>query len=228
MSPSDVTRWTPVVLDFNPCPLRELYRIERTEAINCLGVKFWEAMVAAMADYSDATTYTEGTTYEIGEVVLWSNARYRIATKQTTFNPDYAADWNDAPKFAKSGSCAADYEDLFCTFLGPWLAFVVLSERLPYIVTPVTDQGIEYGGRKINAQDADRYQTLERAIFRDREKSYLLLEEFLSQPTNREKTCFQLWKGNEETEQPTCGCNKATCDECKKRRPRHVGRYRWG
>ncbi|MEL6275696.1 MAG: hypothetical protein AAFU03_11380, partial [Bacteroidota bacterium] len=87
LSPSEVIRWTPVQLPFNPCTLRELYGIEYEQAKSCLGLQLWQAMIDALADYSEATYYNADTTYQIDDVVIW-NGGYRIATAPTTQIPD--------------------------------------------------------------------------------------------------------------------------------------------
>ena len=223
LTKADIVRFTPVALPFNPCTLREAYLIEYTEATSCIGADLWQAMVDALADYSSASAYDSETTYQVGNVVSFKGV-YRQATVETSQIPDFSDHWTDAPKF--TGDNATDFNELYCTFLGPYLAHVVLSERLPYIVTQLTDEGITYGGRKYNAQDAERIKSLERAIFRDREKIYNALKHYLSQPANVENEAFAGWIENSEVD--ACACNKSTCNVCQKRRPRNVGRYRIG
>lgn len=227
LRPLDVVQFTPVKFDFNACSFRELARLEQIEAINCLGVEFYEQMLGAIADYSDATEYEASRTYETGNAVYWRGG-YRIAKEQTTANPDDVTKWQDAPRFTPGGACSTEYETFFCEYLGPWLAHVVLSKRLPYIVTQIRDTGIEYGGRKINQQDDKRYTSLEAAIFRDREEAYQLMEFYLKREENRIKPCFANWVGKEPEEHLECTCGKQTCDECRQKRPRYVGRNRWG
>ncbi|MEL6275705.1 MAG: hypothetical protein AAFU03_11425, partial [Bacteroidota bacterium] len=116
------------------------------------------------------------------------------------------------------------YEDFYCIFYGPWMAYVVLSERLPYIVTQLTDQGITYGGRKYNIQDKALIESLQKAIYRDRERAYRRMHGYLMDQSNND--CFDLWIGKEQ-EDEKCGCDKKTCGVCNPR-PQYVGRYRVG
>lgn len=222
LNPNDVARYTPVKLGFNPCTFRELYAIEYSEAVRCLGTDLWAAMTAALVDYSDATGYETGPTYGIGAVVIWRGG-YRIATAETTQSPDFSGAWEDAPRFSDS-----TYEDLFCSFLAPYLSYVVLSQRLPYILTQITDQGMNYGGRQYNTQDKERIESLERAIYRDRERALQVLDNFMSADEAKDNAAFAGWKGYEVDDTDPCDCDKNTCNECSKRRPRHVGRYRIG
>ena len=221
LTPADIIRYTPVKLDFNPCTFRELYAIEYAEAVRCIGATLWNAMVANLVDYSSARPYVTKS-YAVGDAVVWRGG-YRVALVETTQAPDYAVAWGDAPRFG-----SATYEDLFCSFLGPYLAYVALSQRLPYILTQVTDQGMNYGGRRYNAQDVDRIKSIERAVFRDRERAWQVLENFMLSDENREDEELSGWKLYVDEAITPCNCNLNTCHECKDRRPNNVGRYRFG
>lgn len=223
LTKADIVKYTPVALPFNPCTLREAYLIEYTEAHKCIGEDLWLAMLEALADYSTAQQYSSGTTYQVDDVVAYKGV-YKVAIVETNQLPDFADHWGNAPKF--TGDDANDFDELYCFFLGPYLAHVILSERLPYIITQLSDQGLTYGGRKYNAQDKARIESLERAIYRDREKNYQALRHYLSQPANVAKEAFAGWIKNKQFEDLACDCNKTNCNECNARRPKTVGRYR--
>ena len=145
MSPTEVIKYSGVKLPFNPCSFSELYQIEYHQARTCLGIELWEAMIAALADYSSVTEWIQGTTYNQDDLVSFRGLVY-IATAVTTDNmPTVAADWDLAPKFA-AGDCQDSYNTLYCSFLAPYLAKTVLHQRLPYIKTRIHDIGVlEYG-----------------------------------------------------------------------------------
>ena len=178
----------------------------------------------AQADYSGTSEYNADTVYEAGEIVQYGGLYY-VALRQTSAQPPAYEDWALAPKF--TGDCAADFDSLWCDYLAPWLSFVVLSERFPYIITQLGDQGMTYGGRKYNIQDEKLMGKLEKAIFRDRENAYQMLVSFLGEDENKTKTCYGEWKGYPDTETDTCGCGGKGCDNCDNARPRHVGGYRF-
>ena len=225
--PEDVARWTPIELGFNPCTFRELAKIEEWQVINCLGMELRAAMLAGQADYSEVTEYVAGE-YQEGAVVLWRGG-YRKALVVTSRTPDVVTDWADAPRFDPAGECAATWEAFFCDYLGPWLAWVVLSERLPYIATQVRDTGIQYGQNRV-AMAGESYDTLERAIFRDSDRALELMRYRLRELTTDEpEGCLGSWIGKEtKDEQEKCGCGEPKCEVCSGGRAGYVGRYRFG
>jgi hypothetical protein len=210
LTPGDVVRFTPVEEPFNPCSLSGLYLIEYAEATSgtCLG-GLWHAMVAAKADYSAALPYRDQP-YASGQAVSW-NGGYRISSIDTTQTPDHGNDWMDAPKFV--GPCADFYADLYCNFVGPYLAHVVLTERLPYLITQITDRGASYGGRSYNAQNGKFVESLTKAVYRDRNKVRAVLDNFLTGqaalPENA--ACLAGWPGLVTEDTIACGCGNNTC-----------------
>lgn len=218
LSPSDVPRYTGMKLDSSPCTFRELYNIEYYEARKCLGMDFWNALIAALADYSAEPEYTAGTTYAIGDIVSFSGV-YKIALVATSNVPSVAADWDNAPKF--TGTCATLYDNLFCNFLAPYLAAKVLAVRLPYIWTQISDKGVVvFNGGQFETADDNGYTRLITAIHRDANFIWGNLCDYMQD--NETETCFALWP---QFEQTSCGCGKQTCKTCN---PSKVGRYEFG
>lgn len=232
LTPQDVVDFTPVQEPFSPCTLQELYLIEYGEAETgtCLG-GLWHAMVAALADYTEARQYRDRADgYLAGEVVTWKGG-YRVARTDTIQAPDNRDHWRDAPKFI--GPCADFYADLYCNFVGPYLAFVVISERLPYLITQITDRGMSYGGRAYNGQDESLMKSVYSAVFRDRNKTRAILDSFLtgqsSLPANT--ACLIGWPGlvldKDALHSTACGCANPTChgNPCSEAQPRTGYRF---
>ena len=242
LTPQDVVQFTPLKLPFSPLHFRELYAMEESDSLEFLG-ELWRAMVEAQADYSTAQPYVyrpEG--YAAGAVVAWDGG-YREALTLTTQDPSHRTDWRDAPKF--TGPCAGAYSELYCTYVGPYLAFVVLSERYPYIVTQVGEGGVTYEGRSINAQDQGRIDSQQRALYRDRAKAKALLINHLEHPpalTTGAAPCLAGYRRTgDKVPYRRCGCGCADggtqpCTEPYAHVPHQpprsqrssIGGYRWG
>ena len=234
LTPEDVVSMTPVKLPFSPCPLRELYLIEYHEGLRTLG-QLWVEMVKAQGDYSAARRYVDRVDgYLDGEVVIY-NGEYRMASGVGNEDPSNLSVWPVAPKFM--GDCAETYADLYCNFVGPYLAYTVLAERFPYLVTQLGDAGMTYGGRKYNIQDKELMDSLLKAIYRDRAKTKGVLEHYLSTVEPARAGCLAGYPGL-QAERPAggCGCGGATCSgaclrsptEPKQTRRESIGRTRWG
>lgn len=222
MTAADVVQFSSLKLDFSLCTLREMYRIEYSEATACIGYDFWQSMVTALADHSTATIYEAGTTYPVNTVVKFQG-KYRQATKETSALPSVATDWTDAPRF--TGDCADAYDDFFCTFYAPYMAHVVISRKASYIVTQLSDRGVEYGGKSYSATDEKLIQSLYRAIHRDKAEAWANLLHFMSLDTTKDNECFNDWPGYNEDE-CSCGCG-ATKGKCRNQ-TRRAGEYLFG
>jgi len=226
MTVSDVVQFGDVKVPFSFCSIGEVFQIEYREARTCIGMDLYDAMVAAKADYSDVEEYVAGT-YLAGEVVLFEGKYYEALT-ETIREPTVVSDWKVADHF--TGPCAEAYEVFYCRFLAPYLAKVVLSEKLPYIVTQISDGGITYRGRKYNQEDAAGIKRLEWAIVRDQENAWANASYYLAKREERfeEGDCFEGWKPTVEKKENECGkCGGNDCSECRIER-RSVGGYEFG
>lgn len=173
---ADIAQFTLVRLPFSPVMLRDTYSFEYAEARVRLG-GLWQAMVAALADYALAPAYAERAGgYLAGEVVKYHGG-YREALVDGARDASNDTQWRDALKF--TGPCAAFYADLYCTFLGPYLAYAYVAERLPYLLVQVGDRGIDVDGRSLNAQDVTMVDRLQNALYRDRQIKRDNLEHYL-------------------------------------------------
>lgn len=216
INPTEVIYFSNVRLNFNPCTFREVFQIEYQEARTCLGIDFYNDLIAALADYSAAPAYEAGTSYLAGEVVRFKGIYYQ-ALVDTSELPTVATEWEPAPKF--TGACADQYNDFFCDFLAPYLAFTILAIRIPYVRTQATDLGIiEFSGMQYEPAEADQYQRLLHAIDRDRAMAWNNLVFHLEQDLS-EDPCFANYKGFEENE-----CDKGNCS----RNINRAGLYRFG
>jgi len=166
LQPSDIALYTGVDVTISTCNFREIWNIEYREARKCIGFDLWEAMIAAKADYSAATSYVVGS-YSEGDVVEFQGV-YKRAKTDTSNPPTVKTDWENAPRFDEENTCASLYETIFCDFLGPYLANKVLGNKLPYIWRKISDKGIVvYNGNEFKASDKEDFDRLISAIYRD-------------------------------------------------------------
>lgn len=224
LTPKDVIQYTGVNVNVTPCTFRELYNIELYEARKCIGYDFWMTMIAALADYSDKPDYVAGTTYSEDDIVKYQGV-YKIALGSTTAVPTVSTDWDNAPLF--TGSCATSYDDLFCKFIGPYLAHKALAKRLPYIWTQIRDTGVvEFNGQTFQTADTGDMTRLQNAIYSDASMILGNLRFYMALDEAEANTCYTAWPGYENADTGTCGCNRSTCRTCNPKR--HVGGYSFG
>lgn len=139
MTPSDIKVFCNIDdLTFNPCTVDHVFQEELELARNCIGLELWESMISAKADYSDIDEYVSSTSYDVDDVVLY-RGEYKIALVATDKEPSYISDWSAAPRF--EGDCASVYDELYCNYLGPFIANKVLAKRLPFIRTKIAGFG---------------------------------------------------------------------------------------
>lgn len=190
MTPAEVVQFSGLKLTAAPCDLRELYQIEYSEARNRIGITLYDAMIEALADYSAAPEWTEGT-YNTGDVVKYKGRYYEVIADPTTTNvPTVATAWKVADKF--TGDCAEVYEDLFCNYMAPFLANAVVQSRLPYIYSQIHNVGvINVSAGEYESVNRDQYKDLLTAVIRDKEVAYANMAYFLSLDENAESECLK-------------------------------------
>ena len=170
MTTHEVARYTAVSLPFNLCSMRELYNIEYRQGRKTIGYDLWQAMITAQADYSAAQEYDPDTTYSADDVAKYKGVYYAATEETTGTPPSNTASWIEAPKFDPANPCANEYEELWCTFLAPYLANLTLAQRLPYVHTQIKDIGVlNYGGDSYDTADETSYDRLIKALYRDAE-----------------------------------------------------------
>lgn len=221
LSPTDVTRFTPIKLPFNACSFRELYSIEYSEARTVIGFELWKSMLEVLAKYTNAQTYEVGTSYLQGTVVKFGGS-YKRALSETNRQPDFASDWEEAPKF--EGPCASFYDELFCLHLAPYLSFTVLARRFQYIIAQISDGGLTYAGKQYNSEDTKLINGLKTAIFGDRAEAFSNLQHYLSDNSDN-SDCTVGWIGKQEK---LCGCKSVSCNSCNPSTNKPPGHYEYG
>ena len=122
------------------CSDAQRFRYEHKEFKDCFGSSFYNQLKTSLAVYNDYSTYLDATSYAQDDVVEYSGKLY-VALKATTgVPPSNITNWKPAPKF--DSGAEYDYEKFYCTYLGPYLAHVVVRARLPYLRSKLTGDGL--------------------------------------------------------------------------------------
>lgn len=212
LAPSEIKDFCGIDLRINPCSFRDIYNIEYAEARQRLGLEFYNDLVGALVDYSSTLDYNAGTTYAIGDVAKYQGGYYKALEQVTGILPSVLGKWTAAPKFG--GSCADAYNDLWCNYLAPYLANLVLAQRLPYIWTQIKDIGVTENEGNV---DGGKYDRLQAAINRDKERAWNNLSYYLALEENASSACFENFRS----------CNDGTSLPASTSRYR-PGQYRLG
>jgi len=225
LTQTDVLTFTGLPDDFPKCDMRSIFQTEYNEFINCLGIDFRKYLVSELADYSEAKKYDNKETYVSGDVVFYKGVYKRVTLdddsneQKTTGNiPDDICFWENAPRFKKD--CL---NDAWCTFIGPYLSWVVVRANAPFFFTKLTAKGfVKNEGKGFKSGDMKSYQVYSAAIKREITTAFTNMHHFMEH--NNETGCYDLYKGLAEDccgdcgyaicKCPPCSCGKSDCDSC--------------
>lgn len=173
MTPSELSVF--LGLDDNICELRTIKQMEFNEFMLCLGLDFYADLADAQADYSTAIEYNNATAYIVNDVVIYNSLYYKSLEAQTGVIPSTKNKWVLADKFTD-----ADLEYLWCEFLGPYIAQVILNNRLPYIWRSITPQGlVKLKGGEYEHTSREGLSVMQKAVLKDKEITYENLEAYI-------------------------------------------------
>jgi len=209
IQPRDVPKYTSMQLPGNPCTFREIFHIEVYEFRHSLGDAYRKTLLAAMADYSDADLYDDETTYNEGDLVTyWINESLQVyrALTTTTAIPTTVADWEPAPIF-EDGDCQATYNELYCDYLAPYLAYCVLIKKLPSLVAIISDKGVlQFNGLSYQPADQSSVASLKAALESERLMIYSNMVAWLK--SDKDNACFSGIDFGTSDDCDTCGSVK--------------------
>ena len=209
IQPRDVPKYTSMQLPGNPCTFREIFHIEVYEFRHSLGDAYRKTLLAAMADYSDAELYNDETTYNEGDTVTyWINESLQVyrALTTTTAIPTTATDWEEAPIF-EDGDCQAIYNELYCDYLAPYLAYCVLIKKLPSLVAIISDKGVlQFNGLSYQPADEKSVASLKAALESERLMIYSNMVAYLK--ADKDNACFSGIDFGTSDNCDTCGAVK--------------------
>ena len=206
IQPRDVPKYTSMQLPGNPCTFREIFHIEVYEFRHSLGDAYRKTLLAAMVDYTGTDLYSDETTYNEGDLVTyWINESLQVYRALTTTDaiPTTVADWELAPIF-EDGDCQAKYNELYCDYLAPYLAYCVLIKKLPSLVAIINDRGVlQFNGLSYQPADKDSVERLKAALESERLMIYSNMVAFLK--ADKTNACFSGIDFGTSTDCDTCG-----------------------
>lgn len=184
-------------------------------------------LLDSLVDYSSAKNYDNATVYETGDFVKWDGVIKIVIvddegnTQTTTGNiPDDICYWKDADRF--SSKCL---NTAWCSFIGPYLAWVAIRANAPFFYAHLTAQGIVINkGSNFDSVDIKNYSIFSAAVKREITTAFDNMDYYMK--NNNNVGCFDLYKGISETccskcglVDCTCGCScsgedSCGCDEC--------------
>ncbi len=209
IQPRDVPKYTSMQLPGNPCTFREIFHIEVYEFRHSLGDAYRKTLLTAMVDYTGTDLYSDETTYNEGDLVTyWINESLQVYRALTTTDaiPTTVADWELAPIF-EDGDCQAKYNELYCDYLAPYLAYCVLIKKLPSLVAIINDRGVlQFNGLSYQPADKDSVERLKAALESERLMIYSNMVAFLK--ADKTNACFSGIDFGTSTDCDTCGSVK--------------------
>lgn len=209
IQPRDVPKYTSMQLPGNPCTFREIFHIEVYEFRHSLGDAYRKTLLAAMVDYTGTDLYNDQTTYNEGDLVMyWINESLQVYRALTTTDaiPTTADDWDLAPIF-EDGDCQAKYNELYCDYLAPYLAYCVLIKKLPSLVAIISDKGVlQFNGLSYKPADQSSVASLKAALESERLMIYSNMVAYLK--ADKTNACFSGIDFGTSTDCDGCGSVK--------------------
>jgi len=212
MLPDEVVNFASIAKEFPKCNIRTIKAIEFENLLECLGQKMYEAIMDDLVDYSAVILYSNTTAYVVGNIVCFDGLFYTNISDVTGTAPPNKTFWVLSPKFG-----TACYETLFCQFLGEWIAWLVVQERIPFWFRQFQPEGlVKKMGKTFEGVDVQDFRVVQKAVYRNVERAFENIDNYIK--LNFDNTCYVDYK-------PlgvsgccnTCGCNLALCscdDDC--------------
>ena len=206
MLPSEVVEFASITKEFPLCTIKTIRSIEFSNLLECLGQTLYDLITADLVDYSAVNLYDNTTAYVVGNVVCFKGLFYTNILNVTGTAPPNKTYWVLSPKFTTP--C---YETLYCQFLGEWVAWMIVLERMPFWFRQFKAEGlVKLMGKGFEAADLKDFQTVQAAVFRNVERSFENMDNYIK--LNSTNTCFTSYKplGNSGC-CTSCGCTLGLC-----------------
>lgn len=185
---------------FPLCDIDSIYKVEKKEFRDCLGSEFYKYLKNDLEDYSTVKEFDPDKTYSEGSLAVYKGLIYK-ALEETNATPSDICFWKLADKFK-----TACINEFWCLYLGEYLSWCILKNRLPYISTQITKLGTQKKFSDYSKAATDKeVDRLGYAIDRDIAISFENLDEHIKE----NPSCFLLYKGLDKH-----GCTK--CGKVKK------------
>lgn len=174
-----------------------------------MGLAFRDYLIEHLNDYSTKLVWDSAANYVIDDVVKYKGIYYKSTANSNNKMPPHIDFWKVAPRF--DTECL---ETLWCSFLGPYLSWVMLEVRMPFVYTQIKSEGIvKLQGSDFKATDDKDYRNLMSAIKREIDKSFKNLHTYML--ANNAGHCFDLYLSIGIGCCKTCGFKDCHCEpEC--------------
>ena len=204
-----IKEFTGIGKDFPVLSLIDIRKIEEKEFLDCLGIPFYNDLIAALASYTYAS-YSDVTAYVVGNVVEYQGVLYINIVNSTGVIPTNTVNWKPATLFDSGNSCGSEYENFYCNYLGAYLSNCILLRRLPFIHNKIKGEGvISKFGNDYQAVSNRSYEEIKGAIRNEIKADLQLLRLHIARKKDEGLTCYDNFEEEENISTSTCtDCNE--------------------
>ena len=144
LSPADVRRFAELDPAFPLCKLSDIRQTEENEFRLCLGYDLYTAMLDAKADYTGTASWMPGMTYNEGDTVAHGGTIWEVVAEAGTASEPIAENniWQLAPVFERDTLCGELYNDLYCRYLGRYIALKTAMMTVPRMSVHIVASGL--------------------------------------------------------------------------------------
>ena len=175
--------------------------MEQTERRLTLGKEFYDSLIDDLADHSAAVEYDPSATYSTGDEVIFSGILYASLVDSNDSEPGTKGKWDFAPKFTKT-----ENNELWCFFLGRYLALHVIDQTMPSQTTQLRGAGaIQVNGDDFKAAEKEDRDSLHSGIKALIFSTFENMHDYLVS----NKGVFGSYKGQKSTE--SCEDSESNC-----------------
>lgn len=186
---SDIIFFTGLPKEFPACEWRVIFGIEYFEFTNKLGYDFYLKLISELVDYSSVADYDSTSNYTTGDFVKYSGIFYEAIDDSTGKSPNNTLYWKFAPRFATE--C---YEILWCNFLGEYLSWCVVLDRLPLLANQIHQNGVvKLMSAVFEAADNKDFHVAMKSVSSKKDRCLFNLDNWMR--TNNDEKCFDLYIG---------------------------------
>lgn len=135
LQPAEITRLASISDTLPRCTTSEILETEESEFFECLGEDLRRTLLENLTDLSSAVDYASGS-YNEGAIVKYNDGLYYTAQENTSTEPGSSA-WSLTDKFQDGKA-----NELWCNYLGRYLALGVVRDSLIMISTNISAKGV--------------------------------------------------------------------------------------
>lgn len=207
---NDVVELSDIGKDVPVCTIKDIAQVERNEFLGCLGIEFYEVLLADVVDYEaqGVDEWVAGTSYTAGDVVKWRGKYYTCTLTGTNTEP-LNGDWELSDKFTTD-----EYNALWCDAqLGRYLATLVAKNKAVKQAIQFEDKGmVRRSGTNFDPATMSEVKQWVTAVDQDIAQMYKYLDWYLTNTEYNTNNAFDLYPPNADSTGCDCG---GTCGTCR-------------